>query len=148
MNLIRTTRPAFVPRSLIAEVFSDPFFTFSDGPAARADEQSEGAPLALDVSETERELLVRASLPGFRKEDINVQVREGVLTISAQRGDETEERTERYHRRERYVGSVSRSVALPVAVDEEKANAQFKDGVLTLILPKQERVLPRKINIT
>ena len=103
--------------------------------------------LALDVSEDESSVLVRASLPGFTKEDLSVEVHDGVLTINATHRDESEESGERYYRRERRVGSLSRRVALPSQVDDSKAKAELKDGVLTLRLPKSEQALPKKISI-
>lgn len=106
----------------------------------------EGA-LALDVSETDDELIVRASLPGFRKEDINIEVHDGVLTISASREQETEEKNEKFYRRERRVGSVSRRIALPASVVEDEANAKLADGVLTLRLPKSKKDSPRRISV-
>lgn len=103
--------------------------------------------LALDVSEDESSVLVRASLPGFTKEDVSVEVHDGVLTINATHRDESEETGERYYRRERRVGSLSRRVALPSQVDDSRAKAELKDGVLTLRLPKSEQALPKKISI-
>lgn len=106
----------------------------------------EGA-LALDISETDEALLVRASLPGFRKEDVNIEVNDGVLTISASREQETEEKTEKFYRRERRVGSVSRRIALPASVAEDHADAELVDGVLTLKLPKSRKDSPRRISV-
>ena len=103
--------------------------------------------LALDVSEDEASVLVRASLPGFRKEDVHVEVHDGVLTINATHREETEEKSERYYRKERREGSLSRRVALPSQVDDSKASAELKDGVLTLRLPKSQQAMPKKISI-
>ena len=101
----------------------------------------------MDVSETEKDIVVRASLPGFKKEDVSIEVHDGVLTINARRDEEKEEQAERYHRRERRMTSMSRSVALPAAVQDEKAKAELKDGVLSLTLPKHEKVMPKRIAI-
>ncbi len=103
--------------------------------------------LALDVSEDEVSVVVRASLPGFSKEDVSVEVHDGVLSINATHREESEETGERYYRKERRVGSLSRRVALPSQVDDTKAKAELKDGVLTLRLPKSEQALPKKISI-
>lgn len=103
--------------------------------------------LALDVSEDEKNVIVRASLPGFEKDQIHVEVHDGILTIKAEKTEESEEKTERYYRKERRVGSLSRRIALPSVVEDGEANAELKDGVLTLRLPKQAKATPRKINI-
>jgi HSP20 family protein len=109
---------------------------------------SEGESLAVDVSEDEHSVFVRASLPGYSKEDIAVEVQDGVLTIEATTEEEVEETTERYVRRERREGSVSRRVSLPGAVVEDEANAELKDGVLKLTFPKVKEEAPRRIEIS
>jgi HSP20 family protein len=89
-------------------------------------------------------------MPGFRKDDVRVEVRDGVLTISAEVNEEkTQEGTgdEKFLRRERRYSSLTRSMVLPTPVHEEKATAQLKDGVLTLTLPKHEKALPRNISV-
>ena len=103
--------------------------------------------LALDVSEDEKNVIVRASLPGFRKEDVQIEVHDGVLSIKAEQTEEKEESGERFYRKERRFGSVSRRVALPSAVREDDAKAELKDGVLILRLPKTKEATPRKISI-
>ncbi len=129
--------------SIVDRMFSEPFFTDLPGALARIEEGT----LPLDVSEDETNVFVRASVPGFRKEDIEVSVHDGVLTIKADRSEEKEENTERYYRRERSTGSVSRRIALPTLVDEEKAQAELVDGVLQLTLPKVQREQPRRVQI-
>lgn len=120
----------------------DPFFSFLR-PSGAVDEGS----LAVDVSEDAEHVIVRASLPGFRREDVQVEVDEGVLTISARREEEAEERSEKFYRKERREGSVSRRIALPTGVDEDGAAAELADGVLTLRLPKAEKARRRQIQI-
>lgn len=143
MSLIRRTpQPTSNFPTLLEEFFNEPFFMFAPG-----GQQAQGA-LALDVSETESSVLVRASLPGFTKDQIGVEVHDGVLTIRADKTEEHEEQTERFHRRERRVGSVSRSVTLPAAVADDKAKAELKDGVLTLTFPKSPNARPKKISIS
>jgi len=104
--------------------------------------------LALDVSEDEHNVLVRASLPGFRKEDVQVEVHDGVLTINAGRTEESEDTGERFYRKERREGSVSRRIALPSPVVEDEARAELADGVLTLRLPKTQKETPKRIAIS
>jgi len=128
---------------LFNQMFSrDPFFV--EFPLASAIEEGT---LALDVSEDDRSVFVRASLPGFAKEDVHVEVNEGVLTINASRKEEKEETGERFYRKERREGSVSRRIALPCAVTEAEARADLRDGVLTLTLPKIRKETPKKISI-
>ncbi len=106
----------------------------------------EGA-LALDVSESDSEVIVRASLPGFKKSDVEVEVHDGVLTIKATRDEQSEESNERYYRRERRSGSLSRRVALPGAVDNGKATATMTDGVLEVRVARSAEAQPRKLSI-
>lgn len=150
MNVIRTlprTRPTafsaqIFPRGMFDALLSDPFFSHGI-----ADETGPGA-MALDVSETEKDVIVRASLPGFTSDQVQIEVHEGVLKIHAERSEETEECGEKFSRKERYTGSLSRTITLPAQVADDRASAQLKDGVLTLTLPKHERVMPKKIAIS
>ena len=103
--------------------------------------------LPLDISEDDKALVVRASVPGFKPEDIDVQVHNGILTIKAEHAEESEQKTERYLRRERRVGSFTRSVALPSLVDENSTDANLEHGVLTLRIAKSQAALPRKVKI-
>lgn len=129
--------------SFINQVFGEPFFAAVPA-LVKPDTQS----LAIDLSEDETSVLVRASLPGFAKEQVSVEVHDGVLTIQAEKSDEKEETTERFYRRERRFGSVSRSIPLPSPVREGEASAELKDGVLTVRVPRVEEKTPRKISIT
>lgn len=103
--------------------------------------------LALDISETPEDLVVRASLPGFTKDDLTVEVHDGMLTINAKQDETVEEKAERFYRRERRVGSVSRTIALPTAVAEDNATAELDNGVLTLHLPKLRKDAPKRIAV-
>lgn len=103
--------------------------------------------LPLDISESENEVIVRASLPGFSRDQIDIEVHDGVLTIKAAREEQTEEKDERYYRRERRVGSVSRRIALPSVVHDTDAKAELANGELVLRLPKEPKARPRKITI-
>lgn len=101
--------------------------------------------VAVDVSETDSDLVVTADLPGYDKDDIDVAVEGDRLTISAEHEESVESAGEaedaddgvHYHRRERTRRSVSRSVHLPTAVDETAASASYRNGVLTVTLPKE-----------
>jgi HSP20 family protein len=103
--------------------------------------------LPLDISEDEKNVIVRAAVPGFAPEDINVEVHNGVLTINAQHRQEHEEHHERFYRRELRFGSMSRRVALPSTVREDAVTADLNDGMLTLRIPKSEKAIPRKVQI-
>ncbi len=142
MNLIRRDPAEFPAVSrLFNQLLGDPFFG-----AGQLAELEEGT-LPLDISEDEKNVIVRASVPGFAKEDIEIEVNNGVLTIKATHKEEHEEKGERFYRRERRFGSMSRRVALPSTVEDNKTQAELKEGVLTLHIPKSEKALPRKVQI-
>lgn len=107
---------------------------------------TEWAP-AVDVSETDNEYTIKAEIPEVKKEDVKVTLQDGELTIQGERKQEKEEKGKRYHRIERSYGSFLRSFSLPVNVDDSKAKAEFKDGVLTLTLPKSEQAKPKAIDV-
>jgi HSP20 family protein len=110
---------------------------------------AEGAWLpAVDVSETESQLTVRAELPGMSQDDIEINLQENVLTLKGEKKQETKEEKENFHRVERSYGSFSRSFTLPSGVKAADINATFKDGVLEITLPKVEEAKPKKIAIT
>lgn len=103
---------------------------------------------AVDVSETDDAYLVRAEMPGVRKEDIDITLEDGVLTLSAERKSESEAREgERLIRREVRYGKYLRSLRLGVPIDEDRIKASYADGVLALNLPKSEAAKPRKIEV-
>ncbi|QDT71427.1 Hsp20/alpha crystallin family protein [Lacipirellula limnantheis] len=102
---------------------------------------------ALDVKETPNAVEVRVDLPGFAADDINVQLANNVLTVSGTREEEEKQENEAFHRIERRCGSFSRSVALPVRVAEEKVDAKFRNGVLTVSLHKCDNGKCRKIKV-
>lgn len=125
---------------------SDLFNTiFADGPHTSLAQSEPNLPL--DISETDDEYIIRGSLPGYKRDEISLEIDEGVLTISAQHSEEHEEQNERFHRRERRFGSVARRLRLPDDLAEGDPNAEFADGVLTLRLPKAEKRLPKRIEV-
>ena len=101
----------------------------------------------VEVSETDEVLEVKASLPGVKPEEVDVSVANDVLTIKASHEEKTEETKRDYYRREIRYGSFHRSLALPVSVDSEKAEATFENGILYLKLPKAEALRPRQIKV-
>ena len=102
---------------------------------------------AVDVTETENEVLVKAELPGMDQKDIEVSLVGDVLTIKGEKKEEKEEKGENVHRIERSYGSFSRSFSLPCEVKSEAVEAKFKDGVLSLKLPKAEISKKKSIKI-
>jgi len=103
---------------------------------------------ALDVYETDGEVVVKAELPGVKKEDVEVLVRDNNLIIRGEKKEEKEEKTETYHRVERVYGKFERVVALPAEVKLEGVKAEFKDGVLEIRLPKEKTSKEAKIEIS
>ena len=107
---------------------------------------TEWAP-SVDIVEDEREWLVKADLPEVKKEDVKVTVENGVLTITGERRLEKEEKDKKYHRLERSYGNFLRSFTLPDTADVTKVNAEFKDGLLKVHLPKSEKAKPKAIDV-
>jgi len=107
---------------------------------------TEWAP-SVDISEDDKEYLVKADLPEVKKEDVKVTVENGVLTITGERKFEKEEKDKKYHRIERSYGNFLRSFTLPDAADGSKVNAEFKDGVLKVHLPKSEKARPKAVEV-
>ena len=103
-------------------------------------------PLA-DIVERDKEYLIKVDLPEVRKEDVKVLFDDGVLTIKGERKFEKDEKGDNYHRLERTFGTFARSFTLPANVKTDKVEASFKDGVLTVTLPKAEEAKPRQVEI-
>ncbi len=101
----------------------------------------------VDISETDSEYLIKAELPEVKKEDVKVTVEHGVLTIQGERRQEMEEKGKKFHRVERSYGSFVRSFTLPESIDEGGMKAEYRDGVLSLHLPKSEKVKPKAIEV-
>jgi HSP20 family protein len=91
---------------------------------------------SMDISETKDSLVAKVEVPGMEQKDIQISLQENLLTIKGEKKQEKEEKDERYHRVERSYGSFMRSIRLPVAVDASKVTATFKNGLLTVTLPK------------
>jgi HSP20 family protein len=102
---------------------------------------------SVDISEDDKEYAVKAELPEVKKEDVKVNVENGVLTITGERKFEKEEKNKKYHRIERTYGNFTRSFTLPDAVKADKVSAEFKDGVLHVRLPKDESAKPKSVEI-
>ena len=101
----------------------------------------------MDVQEDKDRFTISMELPGLSKDDVSLTVREGMLTIEGERKQEEEKEGVNYHRVERRYGKFLRSFQLPVRVQEDKIEAVFKDGVLTVQIPKAEEVKPKQIAV-
>ena len=102
---------------------------------------------AVDIRESEDTLTLYAEIPGVAKEDVHLSVENGRLTLSGERKFEKDTQEENYHRIERTFGTFTRSFSLPENVDTGAVKASFRDGILTVSLPKAEEAKPRKIEI-
>jgi HSP20 family protein len=102
----------------------------------------------VDISETESGYLIKAEIPEVKKEDVKVNIQDGMLTISGERHQEKEEKNKRYHRLERVYGSFSRSFRMPDDADENTVNAEFKDGMLNVTLPKSKKAETKSVSVS
>ena len=102
---------------------------------------------AVDIKEEENRFVIHADIPGVEPKDIHVNMENGILTISGERSSETKEEREGYRRVERTHGTFLRRFTLPDTTDAEKISAKSKNGVLEVIIPKHDRVQPRKITV-
>jgi HSP20 family protein len=101
----------------------------------------------VDVKETDDSFTLTADIPGLTKKEVNVNVSDGIVSISGERKFENEKESDNYHYRERQYGSFLRTFNLPETVNEEKITANFKNGILSIELPKQEVALPKERQI-
>jgi HSP20 family protein len=102
---------------------------------------------AIDMYQTDNDVVVRAALPGFKAEDVQINVTGEVLTIRGEMKREEEQQEKAWHLREQRWSSFERSIALPTDVVPEKAQADFDNGILTITLPKAEEVKPKTITV-
>jgi HSP20 family protein len=103
--------------------------------------------LAVDMYETDEAVVVKTATPGVDPDDIDISITGDTLTIKGETRVEKEVEEERYVCRERRYGAFSRSLAIPVAIKADEAEAEFEDGILTLTLPKAEEVKPKAIKV-
>jgi len=102
---------------------------------------------AVDIYETENELVLTAELPGVEEKDVEIKVEDNTLSLKGERKFEKETREENYHRIERAYGSFYRSFSLPNYVDQDKISAEYENGLLKIHMPKKPEVKPRKVKI-
>lgn len=147
MNRQLTRRPVLTPffNSDLGSDFDQLMAGFFR-PVSASNELSDWRPAA-DVRETDEAFAVEAELPGMKKEDVSVTFEDGTLTISGERKYEEESNGTNLRRMERAYGSFSRSFRLPREIDAEGVVANFRDGILTVTVPKTETAKPRTIEI-
>lgn len=148
MNMLMRT-----PRSTLARRWGDDFDSLFENflrPMGMIEETvSEGLTPRLDVVEHDNEFVLQAEMPGIKKDDIEITLENGVLTISGESKSEKEVREgERVVRQERRYGKYVRSLRLGKEIDEKNVKASYKDGILELVLPKSEEVKPKKISVS
>jgi len=152
MKLIRWQRPelsswpAFTRLSDLRDEI-DRLFDTPLTDLARTSQLLSGWTPALDVHEDKDNLFVKVELPGMKKEDINVSLHDGNLSISGERKSEEWHEKAEVYRAERFVGRFQRTVGLPAPVAVDKVKATYKDGVLTITLPKTEEAKPKQIDV-
>jgi HSP20 family protein len=130
-------------RQEINRIFEDPLALL-----ARGTSFFEGWEPSLDVYEDPDKITVRAELPGMEKENINVSLEGNTLTIAGERKHEEERKEGNTFRSERFFGRFQRSVTLPQPVDVNRLQANYKDGVLSIVCPKSEEAKPKQIQIS
>jgi len=152
MKVIRWTRPELTTwpsfgrlsglRDEIDRLFEAPL-----GELTRASQLLSGWTPALDMREDKDNIVVKAELPGMKKEEIEVSLHDGCLSISGERKAEEKFKDAEVYRSERFVGRFQRTVTLPSAVAGDKVSAQYQDGVLSITLPKSEEAKPKQITV-
>ena len=154
MDLIRYQAPELTPWSA-ADRWSnlrDELNSFFELPVwssfARTGQLFTGWSPALDLYQSNDNVIAVVELPGMRKEDIEISLHDGTLTISGERKREDNSNGDKAERTERYVGTFRRSIALPTRVDAGKVSATYRDGILTVTLPKAEEVKPKQIQVS
>ena len=123
---------------------------FGESPFLRTGENGmsfSGWSPAVDVQETDKEYLIKADLPDVKKEDVKVELPDGTLTIEGERQQEKEEKGKTFHKIEREYGKFLRRFAMPSEVDASKVQADFKNGVLNVHLPKSAAAKPKAIDV-
>ena len=153
MSLIRyqspeiSTWPSFDRWATLRDEMNSLFELPSMGNLARQTQLFSGWSPALDLYQNNDNVVAVIEVPGMRKEDIDISLHDGMLTIAGERQSASGE-GENAERTERFSGKFRRSIALPTRVDAGKVSATYKDGILTVTLPKAEEAKPKKVEIT
>ncbi|HEX3625259.1 MAG TPA: Hsp20/alpha crystallin family protein [Verrucomicrobiae bacterium] len=125
---------------------------FGRAPLRRPEGQEESITVAewappVDISEDDKEYLIKVELPGLKKEDIHIAVADGALTVTGERKVEKEEQNKKYHRVERAYGRFARTFVVPDDAEADKVAAEFKEGMLGVRIPKSEKAKPKHIEV-
>jgi len=123
------------------------FNNFFRGDARDEDSALSSWTPAVDISEHDSEFVVKVEVPGVNKDDVKITLESNILTIRGEKKHEKETKEENYHRVERSYGSFQRSFTLPTTVKSDKIDAVYKDGILTVSLPKAEEAKPKQIEV-
>lgn len=129
-------------RQAMDRMFEDTFLW-----PARSQYEMSGGNLPLDIYQTKNDVVVKAALPGMKPEEVDISISGETLTIKGEHKEEKEIKEAEYIRREHRYGTFSRTVTVPVAIQSDKAQATFENGILTLTLPKAEAVRPKQIKV-
>ena len=153
MNIIKWQRPSTVAWPSFGRLYNlrDEIDRLFDSPLnelTRTSQLLSGWTPALDVFEEKDNFVVKAELPGMKKEAIEVSFQDGSLSISGERQSETKHEAAEVYRAERFFGRFQRTVTLPAPVAVDKVKAAYKDGVLTITLPKTEEAKPKQIDVS
>jgi len=153
MNIVKWQRPSLTSwpsfgrlsdlRDEIDRLFESPLTELT-----RTSQLLSGWTPALDVYEEKDNFVVKAELPGMKKEDIEVSLHDGSVSISGERKTESKHEDAEVYRTERFFGRFQRTITLPTAVAADKVKAAYKDGVLTVTLPKTEEAKPKQIDVS
>ena len=146
MNLVKWNplREMETFQNRFGNFFSEPFFMTS----LLNDEDGTGRwEPVVDIYDDKDNIVIKAELPGVDKKDIKVDLKDHVLTLKGERSYENEVKEDNYYHKERAFGKFQRAFRLPVNLDSEKINADFKDGVLKIEIPKPEEEKPKKITL-
>ncbi len=134
-------------RDAMGQLFEDSMVRSSPLGAWPFGRREDGSTLAVDMYETEGEVMVKASLPGLKPEEVAITITGDTLEIRGETKDETEEKRGDYYYKERSFGMFQRSLTLPVEIKADEAEATFENGVLTLKMPKAEQARAKQIKI-
>ena len=153
MNIIKWQRPTTSQLPTFGRLFDlrdeiDRLFDTPLSELTRTSQLLNGWTPAVDVYEEKENFVVKAELPGMKKEDIEVSFHDGSLSISGERQGETRHEDAEVYRAERFFGRFQRTVTLPAPVAVDKVKAAYKDGVLTITLPKTEEAKPKQIDVS
>jgi len=132
-----------VLRDEIDRLFESPLNALTSG----SQEFMSGWSPTIDLYDDRDHLVLKAEIPGMKKEDINISLHGDVLTLSGERKEEKTFEEANTYRSERFLGRFQRTLTLPVTVDSSKVQASYKDGVLTVTLPKSEEAKPKQIEV-